>query len=203
MVLAKAGQEFQLTLNSKQKHFGVTNFNVETINLEDGTVEKQNVNVVEIIKSIDNPATATVVADALKGQKTISVKDSNILDGMVFKDANGHMYYIESVDTNNNTITTRIPLVEDIAANDTLNQVGNTGIYKIPLNITKPGKYNVAINNPSVNLRNLASFVEVMQFDIDDLGNKIETSRDELSKKIDAISNKLDHSDGSDYEIVS
>lgn len=203
MIFTKAGQEFQLTVNSKQKHFGITNFKVETISLADGTVSVDNVNVVEIIKSIDSPATAKVSADALKGQKTIKVSDSGLTDGMVFKDANGNMYYIESVDTNNNTVSTRVPLTADIAANDTLTQVGNTGIYKAPLNIANPGKYNVVINNASVGLRNLAAFVEVSKFDVDDLGAKIESSTSELSNKIDSIKQQINNASSSDYQIVS
>jgi len=203
MVLAKAGQEFQLTLNSKQKHFGVTNFHVEIITLADGTVVEENVNVVEVIKNIDNPATAKVAEDALKGQRTIKVTDSSLTDGMVFKDANGNMYYIESVDTDNNTITTRVPLREDIAANSTLTQVGNTGIYKIPLNIAQPGKYNVVVSNPDANLRNLAAFVEVMQYDLDDLGSKIDSKAQDLSDKLDDVAAQLSNADSSDYEIVS
>lgn len=203
MILAKAGQEFQITLNSRQKHFGVTQFTVETVSLATGEVSKDNVNVTEIIKNLNNPATATVTSDALKGQKTINVKDSTIQDGMVFKDANGNMYYIESVDTDKSTLKTRIPLKQDIAANSTLTQVGNTGIYKVPLNITKPAKYNVVISNPSVNLRSVSAFVDVMKFDIDDLGNKIEDSTDTILDRINAISKQVSNSDGSDYEIVS
>ena len=203
MVFAKAGQDFQLTLNSKQKHFGVTNFNVEIINLADGTVTQENVSVVEIVKNIANPASAKVASDALKGQKTINVSDSSLKDGMVFKDPNGNMYYIESVDTNKNTITTRVALKADIAANGELDEVGNTGIYKIPLNITEPGKYNVAINNPSANLRNLAAFIEVMKYDLDDLGTIVESSTTEINNKIDTMAKTLSNEDNTDYQIVS
>lgn len=203
MVLAKAGQDFQLTLNSRQKHFGITGFKVEIINLADGTTVLSNVNVVEVIKQINDPKTATTAADALKGTKTIKVKDSTLEDGMVFKDPNGNMYYIESVSDDGTTITTRTPLKEDIAANSTLTQVGNTGIYKIPLNIAVPGKYNVVVSNPAVNLRNLAAFVEVMQYDIDDIGNKIDNNTQEVIDKINEVKTQLSSSDNSDYEIVS
>ena len=203
MVLAKSGQDFQLTLNSKQKHFGITDFKVEILNLADGSVEVKNVNVVEIIKNISDPKTATVVSDALKGTKTISVKNSTLEDGMVFSDGNGNMYYIEEITDNGATIKTRAPLAEDIAANATLTQVGNTGIYKVPLNISVPGKYNVVVSNPSVNLRNLACYVEVMKFDIDDLGNKIDSQAQNIINKINEVKTTLSQSDNSDYEIVS
>lgn len=204
MVLAKASQDFQLTLNSRQKHFGVTNFKVEVINLADGSVlNVGNVNVVEVIKNVSDPKTATVTADALKGTKTIKVKDSTLVDGMVFNDGNGNLYYIEEIDDDGATIKTRVPLVADIAANATLTEVGNTGIYKIPLNISVPGKYNVVISNPSVNLRNLAAFVEIMKYDIDDLGNKIDSQAQNIVDKINEVKAEVSQTDSSDYEIVS
>jgi len=201
MILAKAGQVFELTVNSRQKHFGVKNFEVKTINLADGSVSKDNVEVTEVIENIDSPAEATVAADALAGTKTIKVTDNSLKDGMVFKDENGNMYYIEEV--KDDTITTRVPLKQDISTNSKLTQVGNTGIYKVPVNIPAVGKYNVVISNPSVNLRNLAAFVEVVEYTLDDLGNKIDTAKDAVVQKVDSVLEQLQHSDNSDYEIVS
>jgi len=201
MILAKAGQDFELTINSKQKYFGVENFNVKTINLADGSVSQTNVSVTEVIEAVDSPATATVAEEAPKGTKTIKVSDdSTLTDGMVFKDENGNMYYIESVDSG--TIKVRKELVADIAYNSTLTQVGNTGIYKIPVNIPNPGKYNVVISNPSIDLRNLAAFVEVVQYTTDDLGTKIEDSTNYLDGKIEEIKQAINTSDDSDFEVV-
>lgn len=203
MIFAKANQDFQLTINSKQKHFGVKNFDVKVVDLASGQVTKQNVDVEEVIEQIENPASAKTAQDALAGQRTIKVTDSTLADGMVFKDPNGNMYYIESVDTDNGIITTKVPLKEDIPANSTLTQVGNTGIYKVPLNIANPGKYNVVISNPEVNLRNLAAFVEVFKFDIDDIGDKIDTQTQAILDKIQEIKSAIANQDDSDYEVVS
>jgi len=201
MVTAKTGNDFEITVNSKQKYFGITGFVVEVLNLSNGTVEKRNVEVKEVVKNIDEPATATLTETALKGTKTIKISDdSNIVDGMVFKDENGHMYYV--VDIKDNEIEVRKELDEDIAYNSTLTQVGNTGIYNVPLNITTKGKYNVIVSNPDYNLRNLASFVDVKDNDIDDIGVKIDKSVDDLKNKIDEIKNSVANSDDSDYEVV-
>jgi len=203
MILAKAGKEFELTLNSKQKHFGVTGFKVEVINLADGTTTAQDVDVTEVIKNIDDPKSATTTQDALKGTRTVKVKDNTLEDGMVFDDGNGNKYYIESIDNDGATITTRTELVADIPADTTLQQVGNTGIYKIPVTIDTVGLYNVVVSNPAVNLRNLSAFVKVTQYDIDDIGNQIESKTQEILDKIDDAKAQLSGNNDSDYEIVS
>ena len=201
MITAKTGSDFKITINSKQKYFGISGFVVEILNLSNGTVDKKNVEVTEVVKTIDEPATATLAETALKGTKTIKVSDdSTISDGMVFKDENNNMYYV--VKSEDNEIEVRRELDEDIAYNSTLTQVGNTGIYNVPLNIVEKGKYNVVITNPEYNLRNLVSFVDVKDNDIDDIGVKIDQSVDDIKSKIDEIKNSVSNSDDSDYEVV-
>ena len=201
MITAKTGSDFKITVNSRQKYFGINGFVVEILNLKDGSVEKRNVEVEEVVKTIDEPATATVAETALKGTKTIKVSDdSTIEDGMVFKDENGNMYYV--VNVKDNEIEVRRELDEDIAYNSTLTQVGNTGIYNVPLNITEKGKYNVIISNPNYDLRNLATFVDVKDNDIDDIGIKIDKSVDDIKAKIEEIKSSVSSSDDSDYEVV-
>ena len=116
MIIAKTGSDFKITVNSRQKYFGIDGFIVEILNLKDGSVEKRNIEVEEVIKTIDEPATATAAETALKGTKTIKVSDdSTIEDGMVFKDENGNMYYV--VNVKDNEIEVRRELDEDIAYN--------------------------------------------------------------------------------------
>jgi hypothetical protein len=201
MIIAQKSKTFEITINSKQKHFGVTNFIVKTINLNDGSTTTNNVDVTEVIEDISDPAEATVGETALRGTKTIKVADgSELTDGMVFKDENGNMYYIEEI--NGDTITTKMELVEDIAYNSKLTQVGNTGIYKVPMQIDAVSKYNVVISNPGVNLRNLATYVDVREHSIDDVATKIDNKSDEIISKIEEIKKEIDAADGSDYEVV-
>jgi len=201
MIIAQINKAFEITINSRQKHFGVKNFSVKTVNLGTGETTNENVSVTEVVEAIDSPAEATVAETAVRGTRTIKVNDDVTLeDGMVFKDENDNMYYIESIE--DNTITTRVDLVEDIAYNTKLTQVGNTGIYKVPVTIDKVGKYNVVISNPSVNLRNLAAFVDVRQYSIDDVAGKIDTKGDEIIAKIEEIEEQLSKTDSSDYEVV-
>jgi len=201
MILAETGKPFEITLNSKQKHFGVENFVVKTIDLSSGETTKKNVTVSEVVENIDDPAEGTVTETALRGTKTIKVDDdSTIEDGMVIKDENNHMYYVESV--NGNEVKTRVPLEEDIAYNSKITQVGNTGIYKVPAQMDNKGLYNLVISNPSVDLRNLSAFVEVNDFSFDSIANKVDVRADEIIERINEVEQTIKQSDDNDYEVV-
>ena len=139
----------------------------------------------EGIKPIDNPASAKAAEDVAAGSVNIPVDDaSGFSKGMVVKVKDKDIYfYVEAVDTDNKILSARKPISGDIAKDDELDQVGNTGIYGTKFKFTEPGEYFVIINNPSIDLMNRGIKINAVRHDEEDIYSKIE----QLEDKVDAL----------------
>jgi len=150
----------------------------------DGTTTNVD-NFEEFIKNIDSPESANSVGDQSAGTKDINVDDASGWEvGFVAKiDGKDEYYYVEKVDTDNNILTFRKGLKTDLADNTAINQVGNTGVYGTNVTIDTVGVHLFVISNPSIGLFNKSNKVEVVDYDENDVMDKL----NEIEDKIDSL----------------
>jgi len=200
-MIKKTGVPFHVELNSHQKYFGATGFITKVANLIDGTISVSPNDAEEIVEEIETAKTASVAAAAAAGARTISVESSELEDGMVFDDGKGNMYYIESATAD--TITLKFPLKEAIAYGDTLTQVGNTGVYKIELNMAAEGNYGVYISNPNIDMRMTGMQIAVRDIIVEDVYEKVQETYDDLSARLAEVQSAVTSSAENDFEVYS
>ena len=171
----------------------------------DGSYTKLD-NVEEKIKTVEaNSCLAD--GDTVKGSIDIKVKDkddnnkvSNFNKGDVIKVKDKEIYfYVENVDTDNNIITARRPISGDIADGDELDRVGNTAIYATSFKLDEVGIYFVVISNPSINLMNRSTKIEVIEFDEDDTNKKLKN----IESVVNSMNDKLDVISGIDGVVIA
>ena len=201
-MIKKIGVPFFVELNSHQKYFGASGFITKIVNLSDGTITEAQNDAVEIVENIASPATSTVDAAAAVGTRSITVQSGGGLqDGMVFEDANGNKYYIESIV--GDVINLKFPLEQAIAFGDTLTQVGNTGIYKIELTISSLGNYGIYISNPSIGLRSKGIQYTMKDVVLEDVDAKLDTEFATINDKLNELHNEIINSDEQDFTVFS
>jgi len=139
----------------------------------------------EFVKDIANPATCKANGDTAQGSKDIPVDDVSGWEvGMVAKVSGKDIYfYIESIDTANNILTARKGISGDIADQDDITQVGNTGVYGASVTIDTTGIHFFVLSNPSIGLLNKSVKVEVVEHDDEDVMDKLE----EIENKIGGL----------------
>jgi malate/lactate dehydrogenase len=201
-MIKKKGIPFFVELNSHQKYFGASGFVTKVVDLSDGTITTVAGDATEIVETIASPGTATVDAAAALKDKSIVVQSGHSLaDGMVFEDANGNKYHIDSVV--GDTINLKFPLVQAIAFGDTLTQVGNTGIYKIEITINDAGNYGIYISNPSIGLRSKGIQYTIKDIVIEDIADKIDTMAASLQTALEEIESTVDDSETHDFTVFA
>jgi hypothetical protein len=201
-MIKKMGTPFFVELNSHQKFFGASGFVTKVVNLADGTITTAANDGVEIVETIANPETSTVDAAAAAGAKEIVVQSGGgIADGMVIEDANGNKYYVDNVV--GDVIHLKFPLSEGIAFGDTLTQVGNTGIYKIELNINTIGNFGIYISNASINLRSKGIQYTIKDVVLEDVDAKIDAEFEAVHTKLDNIVAGMANSDSEEFTVFS
>ena len=137
----------------------------------------------EAIKPLDNPASTTLSADVSSGDTEIPVDDaSGFSKGMVAKVGSAY-FYVQSVDTTNNILTARAPITDSASSGDNVDQVGNTGIYGTKVKMTEIGSYIFVINNPSIDLMNRATKIQVIRHTTSEVYDKLV----DIEDKIDTI----------------
>jgi len=114
----------------------------------------------EII-NLSSGATANVTNDAIDKTDILLDDINGLVDGDVVE-INSAMYYISKVV--GNTITLLQPI--SVSANTLISQVGNTGIYKVKLNINKIGEYTAIINNAAINMQNHSLSFSIVELDV-------------------------------------
>jgi len=67
-----------------------------------------------------------------------------------------------------------------VDSGDTITQVGNTGIYRVAINIPTAGDYTIVVNNPDVNMQNIAFPVTIADEILDDAQTKLDNILNEL-----------------------
>jgi len=88
------------------------------------------------------------------------------------------MYYVESI--NGTDLNLKSKLVEDVLTGDAITQVGNTGIYRVVINIPTAGDYTIVVDNPEVNMQNIAFPVTIADEVLDDAQAKLDNILTEL-----------------------
>lgn len=135
----------------------------------------------EIIRDTSGK-TATVSALAEVGSKEIKVNSGFTLeDGDVFKIPSGEMYYIESIE--NNTLTLRQSLTENVNVGNLLVEVGNTGIFRIQVTFDTPGEYTIILRSPKYGMQNYPLTVQVVEDDFADMNEKLNQLIETSTKK--------------------
>lgn len=177
--IKKTGTDFYAKVDTNRDLFGkASGFKASYVNDATGTVTDVTASFSEIIRSVAG-ASDTAAADALAGSKTVSLNDiTGFADGDTIQDANGNMYYVESI--NGTDLNLKSKLVADINSGDAITQVGNTGIYRVVINIPTAGDYTIVVDNPEVNMQNIAFPVTVADEVLDDAQTKLDNILNEL-----------------------
>ncbi len=177
--IKKAGVDFYAKVDTNRDLFDeASGFAASYVNDATGTVVDVANTFSEVVRSVAG-ATDTASADALAGSRTISLSDvTGFSDGDTIQDANGNMYYVESISGTDLNLKTK--LVADVTSGDTITQVGNTGIYRVAVNISTPGDYTIVVNNPDVNMQNIAFPVTIADEVLDDAQLKLDNILNEL-----------------------
>jgi len=147
----------------------------------------------EFVKDISDPQSCTASGGSDKGTKDVKVDDvTGWKVGMVAKVKDKNIYfYVEAVNTDDNILTARNALSDDIADGDEIDEVGNTGIYGTSVTLDVLGIHFFVIRNPSIGLMNKSKKVEVVEYDDTDVINKLED-----------IEDKIDNLGGIDGEMI-
>ena len=177
--IKKTGVDFYAKVDTNRDLFGeAAGFEASYVNDATGTVTGVATSFAEVVKSVAGAAD-TAASPALTGAKTISLSDATgFVDGDTIEDANGNLYYVESI--NGTDLNLKSKLVEDVASSDAITQVGNTGIYRVLLNIATAGDYTVIVANPDVNMQNIAFPVTIADEVLDDAQGKLDNILNEL-----------------------
>ena len=147
----------------------------------------------EFVKDISDPQSCTASGGSDKGTKDVKVDDvTGWKVGMVAKVKDKNIYfYVEAVNTDDNILTARNALSDDIADGDKIDEVGNTGVYGTNVTLDVLGIHFFVIRNPSIGLMNKSKKVEVVEYDDTDVINKLED-----------IEDKIDNLGGIDGEMI-
>lgn len=144
----KKGTKFYPGIDTEFDRLGdASSFSATIMNMSDGSVVTNDGSgdFAELVGPTDDH-TAKTDGAASAGDSTVTVKDSTLEVGDAFDDGAGNLYYITSV--NGSTLGLKKPLKADIADATDLNEVGNTGLYKVECQIADEGEYMVTIAHP-------------------------------------------------------
>jgi hypothetical protein len=177
--IKKTGVDFYAKVDTNRDLFGeASGFEASYLNDATGTVLDVANAFSEVVRSVAGAAD-TASADALAGARTVALNDvTGFEDGDTIQDANGNMYYVESI--SGTDLNLKSKLVADITSGDAITQVGNTGIYRVAVNIATPGDYTLVVSNPDVNMQNIAFPVTIADEILDDAQIKLDNILNEM-----------------------
>ena len=168
-VTKKANTDFYLKIGSTSNMYNipVDQFKGLLINEADGSSASITNNFSEIMMTVEGN-TSDLSGDVPAKSKLIPVNDgTQFQDGDVITIGTSY-YYIESI--SGNVLTTREPS-SGHASGDTATQVGNTGVYKVLMNLSK-GLYTALISNKAINMQNTPIAIEVVDYSVQDIISK-------------------------------
>jgi len=153
----------------------ITKFNAYILEERTGTITQITAPFSEIINPITS--VSSTLSTNIEGSTNIT-----IADGSLFKDGDvvqidSSFYYIESIV--GNTLTILKPSDLHVAGT-TVTTVGNTGIYKVLLNLPNVGEYTAFVNNPSINMQNFSTGLVLDSTSTLALSEQINTLNDEI-----------------------
>ena len=174
----KTGANITPTIDTDRDMYGATGFKAAYINKATGDTTAVAGDFTEIMLTVA-AATANVSTSANIGERVIVVDDASVFeDGQVLKNGNGDFYYILNI--SGNSIEIKRPLTANVAVDDVLTLVGNTGLYSNTFSIANPGEFNIVISNPSVNMQNIILPISVKDETIDDIQTKLDNIATEI-----------------------
>ena len=181
MSVKKINELFYVKVDSNRDLYGANGFQCIVSNdLDNTTFEVTNPFEEIILPHESHSATADGFIPA--GVKIITVTDNTLVSGDVFDSGDGNMYYIKEVV--GNQLFLFIKTLSDIPSATILNQVGNTGIYRVAVTITSLGYYTIIILNDSLSVMNREIGIKIIAEDITDAHTKL----DNISSKVDTLS---------------
>lgn len=130
----------------------------------------------------------TLAEEAQLEANVIKVTDAGgVLKGTVYLDVVDMYHYITKVDLTKtpNELTIKTRLKKVIPNSSKINQVGNTGVYKVPITIVEPGDYTIIVSNPEIMMQNIAFSVQIVTEDVEDLHKRLRDILDMLGYGID------------------
>lgn len=158
---------------------------------QDANTTDTSATFTEVIHTVGGATeTGSAWTDGLTGDTTITLdvgQGVTFSVGMVLQvTSSSEFVYVYTI--NNDVLTLRRPLKNDITSTDTLTEVGNTGVYQYDLTLGVEGQYTIIIENPSIGLLNEVAKVEVVTYNLDDINTNI----DDNETKIDTIDGNVD-----------
>jgi len=184
----KKGVTFYPAFDTKFSDFKIEgNFTLEIINLADGSsITNAATGTFTELMWPDPGHSATLNGAVSSGADQLTVDSGGTLVvGDRFDDGAGNIYYI--TDITGNVITVKGKLKANISDNTVLNSKGNTGIYKVDVQIANKGEFLVTATETEYGSYPIK--YEVAEHDEDDIYDKLDSGFDSLgaTKKITTI----------------
>jgi len=179
MSVKKVNELFYVKIDSNRDVYNASGFEVRYVNDETNAEVIIQEAVEEIILSHDGH-TATSSGVSLVNSKVITTAASDIASGDVILVLSNY-YYIKEVIGNELHLYT--PIITEIPDASSITQVGNSGIYRVPITIPSIGYYTVIILNNSLNVMNREASVKIIPEDITDAHTKL----DDITSKVDTL----------------
>ena len=164
-------------------------FSSTIINMADGSVvtNEGSGTFAELIRPTNGHKSTTDGAASIgDATVTLSTTDDGLVVGDAFDDGAGNLYYISS--RSGQVIGLKRPLVADIADATELDEVGNTGLYKVECQIADLGEYMVTIAHPEFG--NIALKYVVVENTMDDAVANANSRFDAIDSKLASIGAK-------------
>jgi len=184
-MVKKINDKFYVKIDSNRDVYGATGFECQIVNDETNVSYNNNQLFEELILPHENHSANSDGINTV-GSKVIIVKNNSFVQGDVIS-ANNEMYYIKEVI--GNELYLFVKLRTEISDNEQLSQVGNTGIYRVPITITSLGYYTIIILNNNLNVMNRELGIKIIPEDITDAHLKL----DEISGKVDTLSSERNY----------
>lgn len=175
----KLNTDFFLKVSTGQNLYNIdiTGFKCYYLNESTGNITTVNEPFSEVISTITSET--STLSSNVEGLKILPVDNiGNIKDGDVIQ-IDSSYYYIESI--SNNNIYLNVPC--DLhSSGATITTVGNTGIYKVKLNIPVVGDYTAFISNANINMQNHSCSISISDVVTDDIAASLTNLKDEITR---------------------
>jgi len=132
----------------------------------------------EIIKNVPSKS-CEVLETSLTGRKTFKTINNTFEVGDSFEHEG--IFYTVSKISSTETITLHRTLKSDLLENTILNNVGNTGVYKIPVQIDQTGFYFITIYHKTFG--HIAIKYKIVNSNVQDLMTEIIEIKNKLNEK--------------------
>lgn len=181
------------TIATRRDLMGISDWKVYIVDLATGTVneETDKVSVDEIMLNISSPVQVHAASASSAGSRSIilnSGEGANVTPGMklAIPSSVGTEYH-EVKKVNGDKIILYRKLKGDVASGAEINQVGNTGDYRVAVDSEQintdlvPGNaYQVQVQSPSTGIDITSNMFHIIDYDENDLGDDIAHIKDQV-----------------------